>query len=722
MKHKTKKSAEESHSHDFCLLSILTPLCLLIIVIHFIASFFPQGRIWGLNQWAYLPHWVCLPATLLSLFFFVPRFNRFAVNTTKALTSPVFQYTGERKHLWYLVLSLLFFILFWMLKTKTYFLGDGYQILSNVETGEFSFRWTEPLETLLHLKAFKLGGTVFNLDVETVYAILSCVAGTIFVYLSLLFSDFLGKEKAQKILALFILISMGSTQLFYGYVEHYSFLFVFVFGFLLLSVTYLEGRTRLIFPILAFISAFLFHISALCLLPSLFFLFLLAGKKSRFERVKNILLGLFVVFLVLIIFWAYKRYSWSVPPLFVPFIQGRYTGPDYTLFSLSHLLDILNQQLLAAPVGLILILGALICGKGKALLRDRISQFLLIVALSQLFSNFLVDPGLGASRDWDMFSAMSLGYVLLGLYLLLRFFNDRTRFQYLAVILVITSLHSTVPWIALNSSESKSIQRFRNLLLIDPKKSQNGHFVLFKYFKTRGQEDEAIKQNDVQRVVLPELPLIADAKKLLGRGELDSAEAKLLLAEQLAPRLATIHDNLGMVYLAKGDLDKAKVEFRRAIELASFVAGQYFNLANVYAVEGNMDAALELYEKVIFLQWPHPEPYHNVGLILFQKGDLNRAEEFFEKTLKVDSDFEDAYVGLGNVYREKGQFPKAVEMYQAAIQLKPDLAKVHLRLGMTYLQIDSKEEAIRELQRFLELAPEAKNAEQVQKLLRELME
>ncbi len=619
-----------------------------------------------------------------------------------------------------MILSLLFFILFWILRTKTYFLGDGYQILSNVETGEFSFRWTEPLESLLHLKAFQLAKSLFNLDVETVYAILSCVAGTIFVYLCLLFSNLLGKEKAQKILAFLILISMGSTQLFFGYVEHYSFLFVFVFGFLFLSSAYLEGRTRLIFPILAFISAFLFHISALCLLPSLFFLFLLTNQKSRFRRGKNILLGILAVFLVVIIFWAYKRYSWSVPPLFVPFIQGRYTGPDYTLFSLPHLLDLLNQQLLVAPVGLILILGVLICSKGKALFRDRISQLLLIVALSQLFSNFVVDPGLGASRDWDMFSAMSLGYVLLGLYFLLRLLKDKIKFEYLAVILVVTSLHSTIPWIALNSSESKSIQRFRNLLLIDPKKSQNGHFVLFKYFKTRGQEDEARKQNDVQRVLSPELPLIADAKKLLGRGELDSAEAKLLLAEQIAPRLATIHDNLGMVYLAKGDFDKAEVEFRRAIELASFVAGQYFNLANVYAVEGNMDAALELYEKVIFLQWPHAEPYYNVGLIHFRKGDLNRAEDFFKKTLEVDSSFEDAYIGLGNVYREKGQFPEAIEMYQAAIQLKPDLAKAHLRLGMTYLQMDSKEEAIRELQRFLELAPRSEEAQEVKDILRGL--
>ncbi len=658
----------------------------------------------------------------MALLFVLPSFNRFVLSTLKALISPVFRWMEKRKHASYLILSLLFFILFWILRTKTHFLGDGYQILSNVESGELAFKWTEPLESLLHLKAFQLGKSVLNLDPGTLYAILSCLAGGIFVYLSFLFADFLGKEKSQKILFFFALISMGSIQVFFGYVEHYTFLYLCVFGFLLLSLAYLEGRTKLVFPILAFILAFLFHVSALHLLPSVFFLLLVTNKRSKSQRKRRTLVAILAVLLTVIMFLGYKRYSWSVPPLFVPFIQGRYTGPNYTLFSLSHLSDVLNQQLLVSPVGLILILTFLFCGRAKTFSMSATARFLAIVALSQLFFNFLIDPGLGASRDWDIFSAVGLGYTILGLYLLLEPFKDKIKLEYLAMLLVVTSLHSTVPWIALNSSESKTIQRFRNLLLIDPKKSQNGHFVLFKYFKTRGQEEEASKQNDVQKLVSPELPLIADAKKLLVKGELDSAEAKLLSAEQIAPRLAAVHDNLGMVYLAKGDLNRAEVEFRRAIELASFVAGQYFNLANLYVVQGNMDDALELYKKVIFLKWPHPEPYYNVGLIHFRKGDLNRAEDFFKKTLKVDSSFEDAYLGLGNVYREKGQLPRAIEMYQAAIQLKPDLATAHLRLGMTYLQMGSKEEAIGELQRFLELAPESENAEQIQKVLGGLME
>ncbi len=452
----------------------------------------------------------------------------------------------------------------------------------------------------------------------------------------------------------------------------------------------------------------------------------MSNEKRGFQREKKILLGIVAVILVVLIFWGYKKYSWSVPPLFVPLIRGRYTGPDYTLFSLPHLLDFLYQQLLVAPVGFILIWGFLICrlstcfAKAKVFFMDRISQFLVIVALSQLFSNFVIDPGLGASRDWDMFSAVGMGYTMLGLYLLARFFKNKIKFEYLATLLVVTSFHSTVPWIALNSNESKSIRRFRNLLLIDPKKSQNGHFVLYTYFKSRGQEEEAKKQNEVQRVLSPELPLIADAKGLLLRGELDSAEAKLLLAREIAPRLATIYDHLGMVQAARGDLRSAEEEYAEAIRLASFVPGTHFNLGNLYVALGDMDRAFEAYRKAVFLKLPNPEAYYNLGLIYLEKGDLDRAEDLFKKTLRLQSDFEDAFVELGNIYRERGEFQEAIQVYQAAIRLKPDLAEAHLWLGMIYLQVYSKENATRELERFLELAPKSQNVEQVEKILKEL--
>jgi len=749
MKEESKRSAEKSYSSESCITLILTLLCLLTITIHFIASFFPKGRIWGINQWAYFPSWITFPVTFLVLLFFLPSFNHFVLNIIKALISPLFRRMQKKRHIWYLIISLFFFILFWLLRTKTHFLGDGSTIIDLVNSGKILVGWTEPLEIFLHLKAFHLAKSLFNLDAEAVYALLSCLVGSIFVFLSFLFADFLGKNGAQlkipplagKILVFMVLISLGSIQLFFGYVEHYTVLFLSIFGFLFLSIVYLvenpapggvenpalsgkgnhkdSSRMKLIFPILTFILAFLFHVSALYLLPAVFFLSVTKDQKSKSYKTKRFVLVTLALILVVTIFLGYKRYSWSRPFLFVPLAHDRYSGPGYTLFSLPHLLDFFNQQLLISPVGLILILAFLIC-KRRSFFMNRTSQFLLIVVLSQLLFNFIIDPGLGASRDWDLFSAVGLGYTILGLYLLLEFFKDKIKFEYLATILVVTSFYSTIPWIALNSCKPKTIERFRNLLLIDPRKSYSGHFVLFVYFKALGQEGEAEKENQVQRELSPELPLIAEGKKFLVKGELDSAEAKFLLVKEIAPGFSTVHDNLGMVYFAKKDLNKAESEYKEALKLEPWSIGPNFNLANLYLVKGDMDSALEFYRKAVFLKIQYPEAYYNLGYIYLLKGDLNKAEYLFKKTLKLNSDFEDAYMELGNIYKEKGEFQKAIKMYQSVVQSEPDLAEVHFQLGMTYLYTNSKEEAIRELERFLELAPQSKNAKEVRNILQKL--
>ncbi|MCK4224368.1 MAG: hypothetical protein KAX39_04245 [candidate division Zixibacteria bacterium] len=172
MKEKSKRSEEKSYTSGSCITLILSLFCLLIITIHFIASFFPQGRIWGINQWAYFSPMVTFPVTFPTLLFLLPSFNRFVLNTMKALISPprlrrdfqLFGWMEKKKHLWCLLFSLLFLILFWILRTETHFLGDGYQILSNVESDEFAIKFTEPLQSFLYLQAFHLAKSLFNLD------------------------------------------------------------------------------------------------------------------------------------------------------------------------------------------------------------------------------------------------------------------------------------------------------------------------------------------------------------------------------------------------------------------------------------------------------------------------------------------------------------------------------------------------------------------------------
>ena len=96
---------------------------------------------------------------------------------------------------------------------------------------------------------------------------------------------------------------------------------------------------------------------------------------------------------------------------------------SYSLFSLSHLLDLINHQLLVSPVGLLMLLTSVLAFSGRTGRRDRAARFLLILSLCTLAYAFLADPKLGYPRDWDLFAFSALGYTLLGLHLFMKYYR-----------------------------------------------------------------------------------------------------------------------------------------------------------------------------------------------------------------------------------------------------------------------------------------------------------
>jgi tetratricopeptide (TPR) repeat protein len=727
MKRKSKGKGSPGTASKGCVVFLFSVFCAVVILVRVATSFFPEGRIWGVNQWSYFSPAISLLSGAFVLLFFLPRLNDLVLKGISSLGSSVLSYLGSirvfakrGKYLLYSVLSILFFIPFWLLRDRTHFLGDGAQIISRMNSGELSVTWAEPLEIFLHIRIFDLAHRLWQMEAAQVYALLSCLAGVLFVFLVFLLADFWGKERRERVLIFLVLLSMGSIQLFFGYVEHYSLSYVFIFAFILSSLAYLEGKLGWLLPLLTFILASLSHVSALYLLPSLLFVFVVKENGGRSSRTKKaLILGSGLVFLGLILV-VYRIHSWTVPPILVPLLEDRYEAPGYLLFSFPHILDFLNQQLLISPVGVIMILAPLASWVGAAFLKNKIFRFLLLVSLFQLLTNFLINPGLGASRDWDLSSAVGLGYTMLGLFVFLHLLKDKPRFGYLSLILILTSLHSTVPWIALNSNEQKSIRRFQNLLDIDAKKSANGHFILIKHFESHGMEEQAKRQNEKYYNTFPELTLTMQGTNLVKKGELERAEELYLQAEELAPKLAQNHSNLGHLYLLRGELDKAGTELKKAVQLSPHISPPYVNLADLYLMRQDYDLALDACRKAIRLKTNYPETYSNAATIHLIRGELDQAEAHYNKTLDLDPEFVDAYVGLGDIYNRKAKPQEAIAMYQTAVYLNPDLAKAHFRLGMTYLSLSSRERAKEELELYLKISPDGKDAKQVREILKNL--
>ncbi len=687
-------------------------LCAGILLAHFIAGFYPLQRVWGINHLAYFPLFTRIFFYLLISLVFFPKINR-GIRTL--IEKPV-TYLGERsvipkKHLWFAVFSLVTLPLFWMLRTKTYFLGDGFNFVANLNNGTRNFIWSELLESRLHVWWYKLLRLFFSVDGQFSYQTASIIAGMLFIFLLFLFSDHLGSNRFEKLFAFLILASMGSIQLFLGYVEHYSFAYLFVLVYLFLALRFINRKGKLLWVIVVFVLSLAFHFVSFYLLPSLAYLLLL-DKEGRIKRKR--IWGLAAGMLVLgaVFLWYVLETKPGLIRIFVLPIEQKH-APGYTLFSSAHLIDILNESLLVSPVGILLLLIPLLLSKNKSDFRESPAVFLLMVTVPQLFFHFFLDPGLGAARDWDLFSALSLGYTVLGLWLFLKRIAKFSAFRYIATILIFTSFASTLPWVAVNTSETKSVQRFRNILDLDPKRSRSGHFFLSQYFGERGLTGEMEREHQKQREIFPELVLLEEGIKYFNEGKIDQATGLFKQARQVNPYSPDVHFFLGKAYYSQGALDLAEEEYRKTVELKPEYVQAHINLAKIFILQKSWKKALEQYQRVLKLGLKDPDIYCDMGEICLYQNQLDKALDYFEKAAEMQDDFVRAHLGRGACFYELNQVDQAIAEYQKAIRLKPDSDNVYLILSELYLKKGSKEKAIESLEQFLKFSSDSQKSEEV---------
>jgi len=571
--------------------SVAIAFAILFLVILGISSFFATQRLWGVNHLSYYPLWLRALVIFLGFLAFIPLVNQRLQRLLKKSVIPVSSFLIEkRKYLGYFLIILLPILFFYVFRTRTDFLGDGASLISHINSGTLSIKWTHPLANWIYLSAYNLLNQFSDFDGAVFFALISYLCGVVFVFFAFRLGNLLGKTASTKLFVFLSLTFMGGIELFLGYAEFYPLLYCGILIYLFYSIKCLNGETKFFLPLLIFFIFLPIHFFSLYLFPSAIFLFLSAGGEGKSKpllKTKRIWIVSLVLVLVLpcliIYFW---KYGWYSSIYFVPLFKGRYSAPDHTLFSLPHLLDFLNQQLLVSPIGFFLFLTFLILRPKGLDSKDRIFQLLFLVSITQLFFNFVLDPGLGAARDWDLFAGVGLGYTILSLYVFSKM-PPNSKISYLKLALTIIVFISTLSWMGINANADLSVTRFRNLLDLDPKKSWSGHYILAAYFKGLGKPEEVDRENRILAEKFPEVILVDQGFKSVKNGDLDNAYLKFTQALQIAPNSADVHCALGGYYLHTGDLEKAEVELMKAIDLRPEYGNTYADLGIIYSLRKN---------------------------------------------------------------------------------------------------------------------------------------
>jgi len=360
-------------------------------------------------------------------------------------------------------LALFFFILFIKFKTNIIY-GDGGDIISSFLEG--SILMTSPLTYILFQKADILG-SFLGINHYNIIVFISAFSGVVFVYFTILLSKELFKDIKKRFLFSLFIFSLGSMQLFFGFVEYTILLPTGMIIYIYTSKLYLQNRTNIILPSVILIITFFLHMSAGFLFPSL--LYLIFTKKEN--RIKNVLKVSAIGACIILLLGSYIYFfEWNkkIPDRDVD-IYGRfgdYGGlkarfhsitstryHHYTMFSKEHLNQIVNEHLLISPANTFLLVYLIIINRNNKSLffnkKNKFKTFMILFLAFYLFWTLTGTMSFSGRQDWDLFSAVSFPISILGIMLL---FDSEKRniWTYVLIILIVLNLIHAIPWIAAN--------------------------------------------------------------------------------------------------------------------------------------------------------------------------------------------------------------------------------------------------------------------------------
>jgi hypothetical protein len=457
---------------------------------------------WGLWPVTYVPsplRWIGAALILLSIIW-----GWGQTRSTRLMTLNL-----HRRWLW--IGAALLFASFWIFPIVHTRWGDAYILANAIGWPDPALRlthsWQAPLDVYMHSRVWHwLSDPLGWEDAAPVYRLLSPLAGGIYLLIVLQLSE--DRRLAPNWLTFGLLTSLGLIQLFFGYIENYSFAAAGILAYLWLGMKTLRGERPLWLAatILAITNAT--HPSTVVYAPSLLFVGMICwrrmtadgrrrtadrkpqttaslqpfgklrtalaqGNARNTQHATRILLSIALpMFLVAALTVAlmemgghgmaalldHDRPGGGDGRWLVPLFETTTRWEHYTMFSGLHIRDLLNQQALTAPV----VLPALLLGwigtiaARKRLTYDEegtewaITHFLALAAGAHLLLITIWNPDYGGQRDWDLFSLAAIPTTLLLIWSLPRFLPD-ARLRRAAVLpLILVQVLHTAAWIYQN--------------------------------------------------------------------------------------------------------------------------------------------------------------------------------------------------------------------------------------------------------------------------------
>jgi tetratricopeptide (TPR) repeat protein len=556
----------------------------------------------------------------------------------------------------YLVLGAAAWTAFFLLRERSFYLGDGQILISSLGSRPLLQLHSEPLGIFIPFALHRLLSH-WRIAPETTYALISCTSGVIYLFLAWLWAKATAEDRLGRWLSFGILATLGLVQQFFGYVENYSLFVAIQLAYFYFGVRALQGKGSVLIPALVLIALVCLHLSGLMLLPTLALLWS-ERRKGWSEAGKTTFISLSILGALLLaglaMFVVGRLAAFS--HYLLAFQGGRSDAPDYSIFSRDHISDVANLHLLASPVAIPLLLitiGFIL----KAAREEGIVRFLLLSVLAQVAFTFFFNPELGAGRDWDLLSAVGT----LAFALLLTYGTSRltcVHRGYLGLTLIGTACLATTSFIALNTSKSASALREVDLAVLDPFR-ERGFRLLSLANSCRDDPRSPVRD----RVLLRGRERVGD---LLGR----------------YPGNAFAHLIWGGLMSVEGreDIPRVQAEFRAALERDSTLSLAWDALAETYIYQKRFPEAIACYERHVAMNPSHYISWYRLSRCYFVIGQYQRAQQASEKMIQIAPYRSEAWINLGWLHFQLDDYAGAEAAFRRAVELDPGSVQARLEL------------------------------------------
>jgi hypothetical protein len=549
------------------------------ILMHLFLSFNPAvERGWGVNFVTFFdPVVICLFYAMM-IAVCLPPVNRAVVDFLDSITRKKIINTARKyKLVIFILIAIGAGFTFHALQVKYVFLGDAGIRPTEVEEGKINTKG-EFLTTFILARLYTCLNSHWSFSGLQTIGIVSHISGGLFILISLLMSDAIGKSLRQKI-ACFVLstLSLAALMQFCGYSETYALDISLLQLYLYLAVLHLQKKINVIFPIIALVIGIAAHYMLAYMLPSLAFLFYSSVFwKYSFFRKKNTLIILSILAFI-VASYVYVRIAL---PMMMPFSTDNKN--IMTMFSIAHYKEFANSQILGG--GFVFLIWAallLFCIFNRKLKFTVLHWFLCIASCSATGFLFVVDLWRG-SGDWDISSFGAIVTNLTAVFLILDLYWQKMvkNIKYGVCIMSVFAVMHTSLWIVTNATD-KSIGWIEKAFATDPaiyyKRSFSNESMLGAVFSSNNLKEKSLYW-----------------------------ERMAYQRHQNDPRTGYNYAN---VLIREGKIDEAVMIYESLVSKFPWYALSYAQLVSIYLNNKNYEALYRLLMKMEEMYKKNPEAF-----------------------------------------------------------------------------------------------------------------